>query len=434
VYNYFRAAYYLTCLLRHTHWKRERLLNHQNKKIREIVRYAFDNVPFYHEKFLQLGIKPEDVKTVEDLNKLPIIRREELQHNNEKLISKQFDVQELKVVSTSGSTGKPLFTYLSGREDAFRKAKLLRPHIVCGQKMRDKWVVIGPPWQSGEVTRLQKFLDFYVPISVSVFDDAVTQAQNIEKLKPDVVDGYSNSLVLMAKEMEKKGMKTITPKFIMGGAELIDMPSRKFLEEVFSAPFYDQYASEELQMVAWQCPEKQGYHIDADSVIMQIVDEEGEEASLGEKGEIVCTSLFNYAMPFIRYALGDVGVAAEESGCLCGITFPLMEVIEGRKDSVVVLPDGRKVPALVFGWIMEFYKFYRNIYQYRIVQSKVDFLRVLIKRKSDDVKEGVMEAELLRHMRKMLGISGSEVTIEIGFVKEIPRDRSGKLRKVISEV
>ena len=434
MYNYFRAAYYLTCLLRHTHWKRERLLNHQNKKIREIVRYAFDNVPFYHEKFLQLGIKPEDVKTVEDLNKLPIIRREELQHNNEKLISKQFDVQELKVVSTSGSTGKPLFTYLSGREDAFRKAKLLRPHIVCGQKMRDKWVVIGPPWQSGEVTRLQKFLDFYVPISVSVFDDAVTQAQNIEKLKPDVVDGYSNSLVLMAKEMEKKGMKTITPKFIMGGAELIDMPSRKFLEEVFSAPFYDQYASEELQMVAWQCPEKLGYHVDADSVIMQVVDEEGEEASLGEKGEIVCTSLFNYAMPFIRYALGDVGVAAEESGCLCGITFPLMEVIEGRKDSVVVLPDGRKVPALVFGWIMEFYKFYRNIYQYRIVQSKVDFLRVLIKRKSDDVKEGVMEAELLRHMRKMLGISGSEVTIEIGFVKEIPRDRSGKLRKVISEV
>ena len=434
MYNYFRAAYYLACLLRHAHWKREQLLNYQNKKVREIVKYAYDNVPFYHEKFSQLGIKPEDVKTVGDLNKLPIIRRDELQKNNERLISKEFEACKLKVVSTSGSTGKPLFTYLSGREDAFRKAKLLRPHVVCGQKPGDKWIVIGPPRHSGNVSGLQRFLNFYVPIWVSVFDDAVAQASAIGKLKPDVLDGYSNSLFLIANEVEKNGIETIRPRFVMGGAELIDMPSRRFLEEVFNAPFYDQYASEELQMIAWQCPEKLGYHIDADSIVMQFVDEEGEEVAPGEKGEIVCTSLFNYAMPIIRYALGDVGIASEETECPCGRTFPLMKVVEGRKDSVVILPDGRKVPALVFGWIMEFYKFYRNIYHYRIIQSKTDFLTILIKKKSEDVNERDMKAELLTHMRSMLAINESEVTIEIEFVDDIPRDRTGKLRKVVSEI
>jgi len=111
-----------------------------------------------------------------------------------------------------------------------------------------------------------------------------------------------------------------------------------------------------------------------------------------------------------------------------------MKIIEGRKDSVVILPDGRKVPALVFGWIMEFYKFYRNIYHYRIIQSKIDFLKILIKKKSDDVDESVMKAELLTHMKKMLNVDESEVTIEIEFVDAIPRNKTGKLRKVISEL
>jgi len=221
---------------------------------------------------------------------------------------------------------------------------------------------------------------------------------------------------------------------MMGGAELIDIPSRRFLEEIFRAQFYDQYASEELQMMAWQCPAKLGYHIDSDSIIMQFIDEDGDEVAPGEKGEVVCTSLFNYAMPFIRYAVGDVGMTSEASDCTCGRIFPLMKIVEGRKDSVVLLPNGRKVPALVFGWIMEFYKFYRNVYQYRVIQSKIDFLRILIKKKSDDVKEKTMKTELLALMRKMLNIGETEVTIEIEFVDIIPRNQTGKLRKVVSEL
>ena len=434
MYNYFRAAYYLFGMMKRAYWDRDRLIEYQNKKLRKVVKYAYDHVPFYHEKFERLGIKPADVKTAKDLDKLPISRREELQKNVEKLISDEFDAGKLQVVSTSGSTGQPLFTYISRREDEFRKAKLLRANISCGQKPRDRWVVITAPQHRSNVTKLQKFLGLYAPVPISVFDDTATQVSIIDRLKPDVLDGYSSSLLLLAKEAEKTEIKTIRPRSIIGGAELIDGSSRQFIEKMFDAPFYDQYACVELERLAWQCHEKTGYHIDADSIIMQFVDEDGEEVAAGERGEIVCTSLFNHAMPFIRYAVGDVGVASEDTNCPCGRAFPLMKVIEGRKDSFVILPDGRVLSPLVFGWSMEVFKFYHCIDHYRVVQKKIDVFKFLIKTKGGHVDEKVMEAELLAHIRKMLNVGESEVAFEIEFVDDIPLDKSGKLRKVISEL
>jgi phenylacetate-CoA ligase len=398
------------------------------------VKYAYDHVPFYREKFLRCGVKPEEIKTVEDLEKLPVMGKEELQKNRENLISDEFDAGKLKVVSTSGSSGRPLFTYLTRKEDDFRKAKLLRPHLVCGQKARDRWVLIGPPEYRGDVGNLQRFLGIYAPILVSVFDDAATQIRIIEKLKPDVLDGYSSSLWLLAKEVEKSGINTIRPRLMMGGAELIDKPSRRFLEEMFNAPYYDQYGSQEVEMLAWQCQERNGYHIDADTIIMQVVDEDGEEVTPGERGQVVCTSLFNYAMPYIRYAIGDIGILSDETDCPCGRKFPLMKVVEGRKDSVIVLPDGRVLSPLAVGDCMIFFKYFNNIQQYRVIQKRIDFIKVLVKKKDSGVEDSIMQAELIVCLRKTLNISEADVRIEIEFVDKIPLDDSGKIRKIVSEV
>ncbi|MEM2147117.1 MAG: hypothetical protein QXJ94_00735, partial [Candidatus Bathyarchaeia archaeon] len=140
------------------------------------------------------------------------------------------------------------------------------------------------------------------------------------------------------------------------------------------------------------------------------------------------------AMPFIRYALDDVGVPCRDDECECGITFPMMKVVEGRKDSFVKLPNGRRVPALVFGWIMEFYKFYSSIYQYKIIQDNVNSLKFLIKKKPSVYDDHTMIIELSTHVRKMLGVSESELAIDVSFVDSIPIDASGKLRKVISKL
>jgi phenylacetate-CoA ligase len=167
-YNYPRVAYYLECLLRHTHWNQWQVEDYQNKKLRAIVKYAYENVKFYHEKLDHTGLKPDDIKTVSDLKKLPMVKRDELQNSSEQLISKQFRIDRLKSVSTSGSSGKPLMTYLTKTEDEFRKAKLLRPHVVCGQKPWDKWVLIEAIQNMDHVGQLQRLFNFYTPVFVSV--------------------------------------------------------------------------------------------------------------------------------------------------------------------------------------------------------------------------------------------------------------------------
>ena len=433
--NYFRAYWYLNSMKRRAYWPLEKLKNHQRQMLRQILKHAYETVPFYHEIFDKLKIKPTDIKTVEDLKKLPILHKDDVRRNLDKMISRVYDVKKLKTVSTSGSTGKPLRVYLSEAEDEFRKAKHLRANIALGQKPRDRWVTISAPIHFREVGRLQRIFGIYVPRSVSVFDDIAKQFATVERLKPDVLDGYSNFLFVLAKEAEKKGCHSISPRFMISGAETIDDHSRSFIEKVFHAPLFDQYATVEFERMAWQCREKNGYHIDFDSVVLELIVKDGEVAHPGEIGEIVCTSLFNYAMPLIRYSVDDIGVYYDEDvKCKCGRTFPLLKRIEGRSDSIVVLPDGRILLPLTFGWSMEFYKYYFEIDQYRVLQEKLDLLKLLVKvRDNCNVDERVMADELIKHLRSILNI-GPEVALEIKFVDEIPLDKSGKLRKVISKV
>lgn len=430
--NYFRVLYYLFAMMNRTYLKRDRLIEYENKRLRKIIKHAYDRVPFYHKKFKELGIKPSDITAVKDLNKLPIIQKDEIRKNLNEMISNKHDVKDLEKHWTSGSTGQPLVFCISKEEDDFRKAKHLRGNISVGQKPRDRWVTITPPFRFARTTKLQRILGIYAPIPISVFDDSARQISIIEKIKPDVVDGYSSSLLLLAREVKKRGLKIIRPRFIFGGAELTDNISRSYIEEVFEAPFYDRYATVELERMAWQCPAKR-YHIDADTVILEFVGRDGEEVSAGERGEIICTSLFNYAMPFIRYAIGDIGIPSDEE-CSCGRTFPLMKVIEGRKDSLIVLPEGRLLSPRTFTIAMRMFRFYKHIDQFRMVQKKTDLFEIYIKKKNQNIDDSSMETDLLAHIEKMLNINMHEVAFKVKFVESIPLDKSGKLMAVSSEL
>jgi phenylacetate-CoA ligase len=433
MYNYFNVAYNLLAMQRRAYWSEAKLTDYQNRRVREVIRNAYDNVPYYRRLMKRLEVNPSDIKTIKDLNRLPILTKNDIAANVHDMISEKFTLSELKTVSTSGSTGRPLSTYLSKRDDEFRKAKHLRANISLGQKPLDTWIVITAPQHFSDVTRLQRFLHIYAANPLSVFDDPKTQASTLQRMKPDVLDGYSSSIFLLANEIEKNG-EGVTPRFVIGGAELADNSSRQAIERAFGVPFYDQYACVELERVAWQCKEKSGYHVDADSLIMQFMDENGDEVARGERGEIVCTSLFNQAMPFIRYAVGDVGKLSEESGCPCGRTLPLMKVIEGRKDSIIVLPNHQKLAPLVIGDGMMFFKYFNDIEQYRVIQKKTSFFKIIVKRKGHEISDEEFETELISHFLKLLKVEKDSLTVEVEFVDEILVEPTGKLRKVISEL
>jgi len=179
----------------------------------------------------------------------------------------------------------------------------------------------------------------------------------------------------------------------------------------------------EFGAMAWECAPHRGFHINTDTVLLETV-RDGTVVETGKKGRIVATGLYFYAMPFIRYDTGDVGILSRKH-CPCGRGLPLLEKLEGRCDDLVSLPDGRVLPP-------EFSIFLRNIKgirQYRVVQEKIDALLVYL------VLEANPSSDLVERVKEGIKTSvGEAVTVGVKIVDEIPLDGSGKLRSVISYV
>ena len=435
---YYRTFKNFYNLQKNLHLKKDYLSKLQNKSLQKIVKHAYDSVPLYRKKFDETGVNPEQIKTVQDLSKLPCLTKNEIRQNVNDTVSKDYDLSSLRVLSTSGSTGQPLRVFISKEEDGFRKAKHLRANYNCGHKPFHKWLTVTSPSHFSEVSGFQKIIKFYSPKFVSVFWDIKKQLSAIENFNPKVLDGYSSSLTLLGREVRKMGGSRINPRIIFGGAELIDDTSRKTIEDAFKAPFYDQYATIEFERMAWQCPAREGYHIDADSLILQFTDSHGEEVSAGESGQIVCTSLFNYAMPFIRYVVGDWGVCSDEQ-CSCGRTLPMLSKIDGRSDALLFLPNGRTLSPRAVTITVGAFHLKEHIEQYRVLQKREDNLEIQLKMGDSPAayalkNKGVMEIEIITHFKSMLGIENDEVKFEVRFVDDIPLGKNGKLQIVESNL
>jgi phenylacetate-CoA ligase len=432
--NFPRLFWYLTTSLRRLHWNSQKLRKYQEKRLRSVIKYAYEFVPFYHDRFKQVGITPDDIKTIDDLAKLPPVTKTDMKREPyRRLVSSEYDMNKLKIVQTSGSSGQPFQVYINKKEDDWRKSIYMRANIVCGQKPRDRWVVLTSPTHFNDTTNAQRKLGIYAQTVVSVFNSIDDQVRLIQENRADVLDGYSGSLFLLAREVDRRSLHDIRPRIIFGSAELIDSVSREYMEKVFAAPFYDQFGCTEMDRTAWQCKERKGYHMDEDSVIFQFVDSNGNDVSAGERGEIVYTSLFNFSMPFIRYAVGDIGVPSDEK-CSCGIKLPLMEVVDGRKNSFLILPDGRLMSPNNFTTAVFTFKDYNNIDQFKIVQKKPDVFEVYIKKKDNDINEEFMKTELLEHLKKTLNLNSYDINFDIQFHDSILLNKSGKLGTVYSEL
>lgn len=396
----------------------------QRKMLRKIIKHAYDNVPLYHEKFRSAGIMPDDIKTVEDLNKIPITTKEEIQKNfPSNIIPKSVDLNKCRKTTTSGSTGIPLTIIYDEKADDYEKAIALRPNLTCGQGIRDKWAVITSPKHIKNRKWFQKF-GVFNPDYLSVFDNPKKQISILEKLNPVVLDGYASSIYLLAQEMKDSGNDKINPKLIYTTAEILEKNVRKYINSVFGVEVLDQFGCVELARTAWECHEHAGYHMDIDSVIMEFVSD-NEHVSPGERGDILYTGLYNYSMPFIRYSIGDVGVPSDEK-CPCGRGLPLMKLVEGRKDAYMQLPSGRILPPIVWPVITEKIQ---GIAHCKIIQEKRDVIKVQI------VKGKYFLEDIPDRIKKdILNALGETLHIEIEILDKIPRDNTGKFRPVVSKV
>ncbi len=397
----------------------------QFKMLKNILNHSYKNIPLYHQKFKSVGLYPDDIKSLEDIKKIPITTKQEIKDNYpQNTISRGVDISKCWKPHTSGSTGKPLTMVYCSKDEDYQKAIALRPNLSCGQKIRDKWAVITASYQAKPKKWFQR-LRIFAPEYISLFEDVNKQVSFLNKYNPDVLDGYATSIYLLAKELNNQDNININPRVIFVTAEMLMEKMRKTIESTFDQKIFDQFGCVELGRTAWECPEHDGYHIDMDSVLMEFLND-GEEVSAGEQGEIFYTGLYNYTLPLIRYSIGDIAIPSDEN-CNCGRGLRLIERIEGRKDSFIQTPTGKIFSPIIWTIIL---RPFTQINEFKVSQEKIDHIKIQIVKTDDFIDETLLLVK--ERINEYLG--NENIYFEFELVDEISRNGNLKLKSVESKI
>lgn len=400
----------------------------QRGRLRALIRHAYQNVPYYRRIFTERGLKPEDITSVEALEKLPVLTRQDIRDNFTDLVAQNYPRTRMRLTSTAGSTGEPLKSY-HPRDIGWDTGALWRGLGWYGLDMGDKHASLaGGGLSLGIANRIRSRIGQILigQISHSVFEMSPEQLEHFTdqliRLKPVYLTGLPSALHIFSRYIMEKGINDIRPKVVVTTAEKLYNYQREVIERAFSCDVFEYYGGTEVGSIAYECVEHQGMHITVENVVLETV-KGGKDVSPGNAGTIVVTDLHNYAMPFIRYQNGDLGVLSAKI-CPCGRGLPLLESVEGRIAETLVIED-RLIPSTIMNTVFKD----THAKQFQVIQESRKLIRVKI------VKgEGYSQKDtdhILDTMRKHLG---GRIKIEEEFVDSIPLTRSGKHRVVISKV
>jgi len=417
-------VYHLLKLCKNQWLTKQELEQLQQRKLQKIVKHAYEKVSYYHKLFNSVGIRPEDIRSKKDLRYIPITSRTRIQS----LPTKEIIAQGLKLcnchrIKTSGSTGIPLEVIKTKKEYQLSNLVMMRSFLANGYRLMDKQVVVITPRDPRRYWF--QYLGLMRQNCISAFDNPDSQIRELRQARPDFIWGLSSSLRRIAEEMRKRHVEDISPRGLATGGELLDLKTRQIIQSAFRLKVVDLYSCYECGNIAWECDRHDGYHINIDSLVVEIVNN-GKSARPGEKGEVLITSLDSYAMPLIRYSIKDIGVGGE-SLCSCGRGLPLLRRIEGRTDDRVVLPNDTIASPFELLYRLESVP---GVLQFRVIQKNIDQFVLQLKIERNFTKGTVIR----KATKEMTRILGHQSHIEIQIVDEIPRDPAGKIRSVISNV
>ncbi len=415
-----RTAYDFAKIVRNPWKPPEELRKIQEKMMRTIVHFAYYNTRFYKEKFKKAGISPSDIRTAEDMEKIPVTTKDEIRKNPKSLFAAGYNEGNCIVQQTTGSTGKIIPVLHDQEAFSYFNAMGFRTFWDWGYRPWDKMILIRHDKNEKVFLEYLGLLRrYYIPI----FTPEEEQIKLIKEINPDVLCAYPSTIKAIMSALKEGNLNQVTLKFINLNSEILTEKVRNQTRKTFNCDVFDEYSTYEVVCIAQECP-LHNFHIDSDSVMVNFLDMNDEEVSCGESGRIVVTSLVNKAMPFIRYDLDDIGVPSDEQ-CECGRTFPLLQLVEGRRDDFLVLPSGalvspRKIVPLV--------EITPGIEEFQIIQETRDQVRILMVK--DDTYSIKEEEKMIKRLKDLFR---EDLTIETEYTEEIPR-KKGKLRIVYSKV
>ncbi len=420
-----RAFYQIA--LRNVRRPIEELRREQWARLRLLLDHAFRSVPYYHAVFRAAGIRPDDVRTPEDFQKIRPLEKETILHRPGQLHARDLPQRKPQVAKTGGSTGQPLQYYVdrdslgwafalqwrgwgyAGFTPGDRRATLAGLSVVAGGSAFRRWL-------------RNRVFERNLALPAIRLNPALIEEylRRLRAWRPSFLIGYPSALVTFCRvaghEARELGLRAAFTT-----AEMLYPEERRYLKDALGCPVLDGYGANDGGVSAYECGEHPGYHVDVERALLEVV-ADGEPAAPGEAGEVLATDLYNFSMPFIRYAVGDVAVPGGESAS-CGRTLSLLERIEGRTTDFLVLQNGVVLsgPALT----LVFKDF--SIDDYFVEQVSDTRVRVqIVTRPGGTTPESVADA-LRRHL-------GPDVDLEVNAVPAIPRPPGAKRRFIVSNV
>lgn len=401
---------------------RDAILELQWTQFRALLQHAFDRCDFYRRKMSAIGMVPDDIRTPDDIAKVPTTSKEEIQESLPDLVADTYRTQSLLKDMTGGSTGSPMvFYYTEDRLDS-RVAATLRHNRWTGWDIGDKMAVLwGAPRDlaAGAMkARVRDWiLDRRVMLDASSIDEDRMRAfhERLVVHKPQFVLAYANTMALFAQFLRDTRLPPHRPRAIICSGEALTQENRALIEETFGCKVFNRYGSREFAVIASECGRHHGMHINAENLLVEAV-----------AGELVVTDLKNLAMPMIRYRTRDAGTLID-TPCECGRGLPLLDLSGGRVTEFLTALGGQKVSGIVLATYA--ITNLPGIRQIQFVQQRRDCVKARVVRRPEWSDHSA--AMLVSRIR---GFLGDAMTVNLEFVDTIPLEASGKYRFSISLV
>ncbi len=403
----------------------KRVAAFRDRRVRDLVTHACRNVPYYGRLFSAHGLRPEDVNGVRDLWKVPVTTRRTLQGlRPEEIVARGTDPGALIAAQSSGSTGRRLTIRRTWAEERLLRA--LRNRVGRRRGRR--------PWERGARLEIPERLrphdarrpGIFLP-KLGLYDDRSIDClaepayiiERLRALRPSVIGGFPPVLFRVARHAGDGGLADLGVRAIVVGGEVLTPAMRRRISAAFNAPIHENYGSIEFVQMAWQCPVGEQMHLCDDTMVLEVLGN-SQPVAEGEVGEVVATALHSYAMPLIRYQIGDLATQGAPR-CPCGAPVATIRGVRGRMLDYFPLPDGRVVHP--YELTMPMMAAHAWIEQYQLTQELVD--RVVLR----IVPSGPPPAEAMAHLRRQYAESlGAEVAFEVHLVEDLNLDANGKCR------
>ncbi len=412
-------------------WPAERLHAHQAQALTDMIGHAARHCAYYRERFAAEGIQVEDLRLPGDLRRLPLLTKETVQVERDRMVSDQAARGELLEDMTGGSTGSPMrFFYSRDRLDS-REAAALRHNRWAGWDRGDRAAALwGAPRdvQAGAAKdRIRNWiLTRSLILDASRLDDRAMAefASRLKRYRPRVLLAYANTVALFARYVRDNGIEGIRPQAVICSAEVLTPENRALIESTFHCPVFNRYGSREFSVIASECDRHVGMDVNAENLYVEVL-VDGEPV-VGKPGEIVVTDLKNTAMPMIRYRTRDVGTLLE-APCRCGRSLPLLEISGGRVTDFLIAGSGARGSGIVIAtYVITSVPGAQQVQLHQKTRGAVTVRVVRGKHWAESSAD-----VLVKGVREYLG---ADTQVEIEYCSEIPLQASGKHRFSICEI